>query len=95
MVVMEHIAMIQLVGQVNKVEVMTLAGCYAVRFVLMVRDSTWFHCVWFTDKREEADSIRVNQEYSVEGNIRGNSYTDTDGKARQFYEVKVQNFTKI
>ena len=92
---MEHIAMIKLVGQVSKVEVSAVCGYYAVRFVLMVADSTWFHCVWFTDKREEADSIHMNQVYEVEGNIRGNQYADTDGKARQFYEVKVQNFRKL
>ena len=50
-----------------------------------VVDTTWFNCTYWGDR-----AISRGQELHLEGRMIGHKYVDSEGKDRQYLEVKVQ-----
>lgn len=92
---MEHLSKIELIGRVGAVREFLVGDQRLVRFGLgvdtvfsggagSVAKTTWFNCTYWGDR-----AISKGQELHLEGRIIGQDYMDSDGRARQAFEVKV------
>ena len=92
---MEHLAKIELIGRVGVVNEHIVGNERNVRFSVAVDTvyrggagatvhTTWFSCSYWGN----CDVVK-GQDIHLEGRMVGNSYTDIEGKERQYLEVKV------
>lgn len=92
---MEHLSKIELIGRVGAVREFVVGNERLVRFSVAVdtmfknRDgagasTTWFSCAYWGNC-----TIEKGQEIHLEGRMAGQSYTDQEGRDRQYLEVKV------
>lgn len=92
---MEPLAKIELIGIVGQTHETIVGNERIVRFSVAVNTAyrgaagatvqvSWFNCVYWGNC-----TIEKGQQIHLEGRVRSQSYTDQDGNARQYMEVKV------
>lgn len=92
---MEHLSKIELIGRVGAVREQVVGNERVVKFSVAVDtvyrgmggssvSTTWFNCSYWGNIE-----IEKGKDIHLEGRMVGQSYTDMDGKPRQYFEVKV------
>ena len=89
---MEHLSKIELIGRVGTVREFIVGNERLLRFSVGVNtmfegagaSTTWFSCAYWGNC-----TIEKGQEIHLEGRMAGQSYTDQEGRDRQYLEVKV------
>lgn len=92
---MKHLSKIELIGRVGAVNEQIVSNERLVRFSVAVDtvyrggagstvQTTWFNCSYWGNC-----TIEKGQEIHLEGRMAGQSYTDQEGRDRQYLEVKV------
>lgn len=92
---MNHLCKIELVGRVGTVNEQIVSNERLVRFSVAVDtvyrggagstvQTTWFNCTYWGNIE-----VLKGEEVHLEGRMLGHDYIDKDGRARQFYDVKV------
>lgn len=92
---MNHLCKIELIGRVGAVREQVVGNERVVRFSLAVDNvyrgmggssvkTTWFNCSYWGNCE-----IEKGKDIHLEGRMVSETYTDSDGRPSQYYEVKV------